>query len=114
MSNQEKRQQSVRAVTGTSYFYEDDWHALFDSAGVADGFFNERMKAWINTSLGTSYQFLGDAQKAYAVSQGFTSWAEMGTFTPGGGSGPTGNGILLEDGTSFLLAENGNYLILEQ
>mgnify|MGYP001589296588 CR=1 FL=1 len=29
------------------------------------------------------------------------------------GSGPTGEGILLEDGTSFLLAENSNYLIQE-
>ena len=29
------------------------------------------------------------------------------------GSGPIGEGILLEDGTSFLLAENSNYLIQE-
>ncbi len=27
--------------------------------------------------------------------------------------GPTGDGILLEDGTSFLLAENNDFLILE-
>jgi hypothetical protein len=34
----------------------------------------------------------------------------------GGGAssgGPTGDGILLEDGSSFLLAETGDYLILE-
>ena len=30
-----------------------------------------------------------------------------------GNSGPAGNGLLLEDGTSFLLAEDGSYLIQE-
>ena len=28
-------------------------------------------------------------------------------------AGPTGDGILLEDGSSFLLAENSDYIILE-
>jgi hypothetical protein len=32
---------------------------------------------------------------------------------PGGGGGPTGDGLLLEDGTSFLLAENSDFIILE-
>ena len=31
----------------------------------------------------------------------------------GVGSGPAGDGILLEDNTSFLLAENNDYLIQE-
>lgn len=31
----------------------------------------------------------------------------------GVGAGPAGEGILLEDNTSFLLAENDDYLILE-
>lgn len=30
-----------------------------------------------------------------------------------GASGPAGSGLLLEDGTFFLLAEDGSYLILE-
>jgi hypothetical protein len=42
---------------------------------------------------------------------------ESGIFVTGAGGGgpvgPTGDGILLEDGSSFLLAENSNYLILE-
>lgn len=31
----------------------------------------------------------------------------------GGGGGPTGDGLLLEDGSSFLLLESGSYLLLE-
>ena len=108
--NQQLRQNSVRAVTGTSGTYEDDFHALFTADGIAAGFFNDRLRAWLNGQLGTSYQFLSDAMQAYAVDQGFYNWSSMGTFT----IGPTGSGILLEDGSSFLLAENSNYLILEQ
>lgn len=39
-----------------------------------------------------------------------------GVSIGGGGeppSGPAGDGLMLEDGASFLLAEDGNYLILE-
>ena len=33
---------------------------------------------------------------------------------PAGGSGPlAGDGLLLEDGTGFVLLENGDYLLLE-
>jgi hypothetical protein len=50
--------------------------------------------------------------RAFAASQGAASWGEMGTFTTGGG--PSGSGMLLEDGLSFLLEEDNDYLILEQ
>lgn len=114
MSNQELRQQSVRASTGTAYSYEGDWMALFGAAGITSGVFNERMLAWINAQLSSAYTNVNDAMRAFAVSQGVTTWNELGTFTVGVGSGPTGAGIFLEDGTSFLLAENSDYLILEQ
>lgn len=81
MSNQQLRQQSVRAVTGTAYNYEEDWHALFDAAGVADGVFVERLLAWINLYLGTAHTNLAEAQYAFAVDQGATSWNALGTFT---------------------------------
>tara|TARA_R110000868_G_scaffold259531_1_gene517782 strand:- start:404 stop:616 length:213 start_codon:yes stop_codon:yes gene_type:complete len=35
------------------------------------------------------------------------------THTIAGSGGPTGNGLLEEDGASFLLAENSDYLITE-
>lgn len=83
-TNQNLRQASVRASTGTSYVYNDDWMALFTAAGFTTGTFNDRMKAWINGRLSTSYLSLNDAQKAFAINQGFTSWNEMGTFTANG------------------------------
>jgi hypothetical protein len=107
-TNQELRQASVRAVTGTAYTYEGDWHALFDLASVPPRTFDERLLAWINIQLGASYSNLSDAMAAFAASQGAGSWGAMGTWTP---SGVT-NALLLEDGTSFLLLEDGVSLLL--
>ena len=115
--NQQLRQNSVRSVTGTSGTYEEDFHALFTSDGIAAGFFNDRLKAWINFRISASYQFLADAMRAFAINQGATSWNELGTFTAssGGGSGPAvGDGRLLEDGVSFRLLEDGtSFRLLE-
>ena len=82
MSNQELRQQSVRASTGTAYSYEGDWMALFGAAGITSGVFNERMLAWINAQLSSAYTNVNDAMRAYAVSKGASSWNELGTFAP--------------------------------
>lgn len=82
MSNQQKKQQSIRASTGTAYFYSDDWAARFDADGIAEGPFNQRLLAWINGKLSASYRSVDDAKRAYAVSKGVTRWGELGTFTP--------------------------------
>jgi hypothetical protein len=82
MSNQQKRQQSVRAVTGTAYTYADDWHALFDADLIAEGHYNDRLRAWINVKLSSNYSNVNDAMRAYAVSKSVTRWGELGTFTP--------------------------------
>lgn len=79
-TNQELQQASVRAVTGTAYSYNDDWMALFDLQGIAEGAFNDRMLVFLNGYLGTSYKNINDAKKAFAVSKGFTSWNELGSF----------------------------------
>ena len=103
MSNQGKRQESVRAITGTALSYEGDWHALFTSAGIADGPFNGRLLAYINSVLGASYAELNGAMQAFAVAKSTTgalSWNELGAFTispPPPPSGMTGQpiGLLL-------------------
>jgi len=82
MSNQQKRQQSVRAVTGTAYNYADDWHALFDADLIAEGHFNDRLRAWINGKLSANYANVNDAMRAYAIAKGVTRWGELGTFDP--------------------------------
>lgn len=82
MSNQEKRQQSVRGVTGTAYDYNGDWIALFDARGIAAGSFENRMLAYINGQLLSNYTNVNDAMRAFAVSNSASSWNELGTFTP--------------------------------
>jgi hypothetical protein len=83
MSKQQERQNAVRLLTGTAYNYADDWHALFDADGIAEGPYNERLRTWINGILGTSYQNVNDAQRMFAIDQGFTRWSEMGDFVVG-------------------------------
>lgn len=46
-TNQEGVHAAVRAVTGTSRSYNEDWHALFNDEGIAAGSFNARMLAMI-------------------------------------------------------------------
>jgi hypothetical protein len=82
MSNQEKRQQSVRGVTGTTGTYEEDWNALFDADLIAAGAFNDRLRAWINAKLSSNYATLPDAMQAYAEAKSAASWSELGTFDP--------------------------------
>jgi|GEM_PF-1219337 len=86
MSNQSGVQAAVRDSTGTTGSYTEDWHALFDDAGVAAGTFGERLLSWINDQLGTSYANLPGAMQAFAVEQGFDGWDDMSSVTLGGAS----------------------------
>lgn len=97
-TNDGLKQQTVRAATGTAYDYDGDWSALFDKAGIAPGPFNQRLLAWINGQLSSSYTDINDAEAAFAVSQGAPSWSALGTFTISGG-GPvisTSPGVLFD------------------
>lgn len=82
MSNQQKRQESVRSVTGTFGTYQGDWIALFDASAIAAGAFDDRFRAWINAKLASNYATLPDAMQAYAEYKSATSWSELGTFNP--------------------------------
>ena len=86
-TNDGLRQATVRAATGTALSYEGDWHALFDSAGIAPGPFNGRLLAWLNAQLSAAYASLPGALDAFAISQGAPNWSSLGTFTIGGGGG---------------------------
>jgi len=109
VSNQGLKQASIRAVTGTAWDYNGDWHALFNLYGVADGDTNGRMLAWINAALGTSYTELNGAQAAYAISQGARSWGELGTFTPDFASYSAAlRALLVEASTTGLVLDFAN------
>lgn len=102
--NQQKRQQSVRAVTGTAYHYEGDWHALFDLAGVASGTFNDRMFRWLNMQLGDAYTTLPDAMRAFAVLQGVPDFGSVGTFTAQAN-------FVINDAGEFVVNDAGLYVV---
>jgi hypothetical protein len=89
MSNQSLKQASIRAVTGTTGTYEEDWGALFDLAAIAGGTFNERLLAYINYKLSSSYNNLPSAMQAFAADNGAYNWDSLGTFdaSEGGGGG---------------------------
>lgn len=80
MSNQSKRQASVRLVTSTASTYEGDFHALFDLESIAPGTFNGRLLDYINLKLGAAHTELNGAMAAFAIANGSASWNELGTF----------------------------------
>jgi len=81
MSNQSSVQALIRASTGTTGTWSEDWSALFDADAVAAGTWDERLLAWINSKLAASYTNINDAKQAYAVDQGFANWSSMDSIT---------------------------------
>lgn len=78
-TNQEDRQAAIRAVTSTTETLNGDWHALFTAVGATSGStFNERLLAWVNDQLATSYSNLNGALYAYAANQSFDRWNAVG------------------------------------
>lgn len=80
-TNQEERQQDIRDATSTSGNIGEDWHALFDSAGIASGSLNERLLMWINAELSASYTSLPATKQAYAENQGVANWDSLNAIT---------------------------------
>ena len=81
-TNQAARQAAIRAVTSTTGTHDEDWIALFTARSAPAGQFNERMLAYINTKLSTSYTNINDAMQALAANQSADNFSSMGTFTP--------------------------------
>ena len=73
---------SVRGVTSTTGTYNEDWLALFTARSIPAGTFNERLLAYINGELSTSYTDINLALQAFAVDQDDDNFSSMGTFTP--------------------------------
>ena len=113
-TNQENRQQDLRDETSSAHNTSGDWHAYWDAQAIAAGNWTGRMLAWINSALGTSYTNVNGAMHALAVNRGEGQYHSINDLEiAGGGGGPTGDGYLLETGSDYLLAENGNFLVLE-
>ena len=74
------RQNSIRAVTGTTFDIDGDWMALFDKGGIPDGTYNGRLLAWINQKLSASYTEVNGAMAALATANGACNFSSMGVF----------------------------------
>ena len=81
-TNSEAKQASVRGVTSTTGTFNEDWLALFTARSIPAGSFNERLLAYINGELSTSYTDINLALQAFAVDQDDDNFSSMGTFTP--------------------------------
>ena len=81
-TNSEAKLASVRGVTSTTGTYNEDWLALFTARSIPAGSFNERLLAYINGELSTSYTDINLALQAFAVDQDDDNFSSMGTFTP--------------------------------
>lgn len=109
--NQGLRQASAEGVTGTALDYNGDFHALFDSAGIAAGDFNGRFLSWINGNLAASYTDISSAKAALAAANGAPMWDGLGTFTASSGTPDdialeAGGHITLESGSGNIQAEH--------
>ena len=81
-TNSEAKQASVRGVTSTTATFNEDWLALFNARSIGAGTYNERLLAYINGELSTSYTDINLALQAFAVDQDDDNFSSMGTFTP--------------------------------
>lgn len=79
-TNTEELQTALRARTSTTGTLNEDWHALFDLDSIAAGTFNERLLAWLEAKLGTTYDNLPRAKQAYADNQSFYNWDSIDTW----------------------------------
>ena len=81
-TNSEAKQASVRGVTSTTATFNEDWLALFNARSIGAGTYNERLLAYINGELSTSYIDINLALQAFATDQDDYNFSSMGTFTP--------------------------------
>ena len=81
-TNSEAKQASVRGVTSTTATFNEDWLALFNARSIGAGSYNERLLAYINNTLSTSYTDINLALQALAENQSANNFSSMGTFTP--------------------------------
>ncbi len=81
-TNSEAKQASVRGVTSTTATFNEDWLALFNARSIGAGTYNERLLAYINGELSTSYTDINLALQAFATDQDDYNFSSMGTFTP--------------------------------
>ena len=74
MTNQSSLQASIRSATSTTHTFNGDFMKEFADSSTGGVTFNEKLLAWINGELSTSYTNINSAMVAFAVSKSKTSW----------------------------------------
>jgi hypothetical protein len=104
-SRQGLQQESVRARTGTTLNFNDDWQALFTLDGIAasPGNWNGRMLAWINLKMRQTFTSFVTAMDLLAIGRG----GQGGAF---GSFDATLSSIKRRDNVSYILRRDGSAL----
>lgn len=79
-TNQSARHADLLTALGPGFeefTHESAWHAYWDDQAIAAGPFNQRMLAWINAELTTSYTNLPRAMQAFAEDRGAYDWDSL-------------------------------------
>tara|TARA_R110001583_G_scaffold58221_1_gene173817 strand:- start:94 stop:402 length:309 start_codon:yes stop_codon:yes gene_type:complete len=100
-TNQEARQISCRAASGTAFTVNEDWMAVAATAGFTTGTINERLLNYLNAALGATWDVaswdetswdgtggdhtnINEAQAAFAESNGVAGiggmFSQLGSF----------------------------------
>ena len=77
-TNQGLKQDAVREITSTTGSYNEDWMALFDAEGIADGEFNGRFVAWLQQATSSASTNINDLKARFAELSGASNWSSVG------------------------------------
>lgn len=64
-----------------TFTHDGAWHAYWDTQAIPAGTYDERMLAWINVKLSTSYTNLPRAMQALAEAGSFFNFSSMTTLS---------------------------------
>lgn len=92
MTQQNLRQTSFRAISGTEGTYDEDSRAAFATEALVfpGDTYNEAWIKWLQVRLDSTDENLPNLMAAFATLQGATNWSSVGSFAPFGPDGPGG------------------------
>lgn len=100
-TNQEARQASCRATSGTALTVDGDWLAVAASAGFDTGTINERLLMYFNAALGASWDVAAWDEVAWDGADGNHTNINEAAAAFGESNGITGNGSMFSSMGSF-------------
>ena len=100
-TNQEARQATCRAATGTALTVDGDWLAMADANGFTTGTINERMMLYFNAALGATWGVAAWDEVAWDGADGDHTNINEAAAAFGESNGITGPGSMFSQLGSF-------------